>query len=100
MGTFDAGLSKEAWKKDMLKDGELWKSVCAQESTSPFSVDAAIVEPREGVVHCSESMPATVMRLQESSENLGYDPKGYKVVHAAVDNEIGKVYFTATAVRE
>jgi len=97
MGTFDASLSKEAWKKDMLKDGELWGSVCAQDSTSPFSVDTAIVEPRKGVVHCFEPMPATVVKLQESSKNLGYDKKGYKVVHAAVDNEIGKVYFPTSA---
>ena len=97
MGTFDASLSKEAWRKEMLKDGVLWKSVCAQDSTSIFSVDAAIVEPREGVVHCFEPMPATVTKLQESSRNLGYDKKGYKVVHAAVDDKIGKVYFPATA---
>jgi FkbM family methyltransferase len=97
MGTFDASLSKEEWKKEMLKDGELWVSVCAQDSTSPFSVDAAIDEPRQGVVHCFEPMPTTVVRLQESSKYLGYDKKGYKVVHAAVDNEVGKVFFPASA---
>ena len=76
MGTFDASLSKEAWKKEMLKDGELWGSVCAQDASSPFSVETAIAEPRKGVVHCFEPMPVTVVKLQESSKNLGYDKKG------------------------
>ena len=97
MGTFDASLSKEEWKKEMLKDGELWGSVCDQDSTGPFSVDAAIDKPRQGIVHCFEPMPTTVVRLQESSKYLGYDKKGYKVVHAAVDNEVGKVFFPASA---
>ena len=98
MGTFDASLSTEAWKKEMIKDGELHTSVCHQDSTSPFSVDTAIDKPRKGVVHCFEPMPSTVVRLQESSKNLGYDKKGYKVVHAAVDNAVGKVYFPGAAV--
>ena len=97
MGTFDASLSKEAWKKEMLKDGELWESVCAQDATSPFSVDTGVDTPRKGVVHCFEPMPATFRKLKEASKDLGYDEKGYKVIHAAVDKESSKAYFQSSA---
>jgi len=97
MGTFDTSLSKEAWKKEMIKDGELWQSVCAQDATSPFSVDTGVDTPRKGVVHCFEPMPATFGKLKEASKVLGYDEKGFKVIHAAVDKESSKAYFQLSA---
>jgi len=98
MGTFDGSLSKEEWKMGMLKDGELGNSVCAQDATSPFSVDMHIVEPRKGVVHCFEPVPSTVKKLKELSKDLGYDKKGFKVIHAAVDKEPGTTFFKSSDV--
>jgi FkbM family methyltransferase len=92
-GTFDASLSKDDWRMEMTKDGELDESVCVQNITLPFQVSPNIQLPRKGIVHCFEPVPSTVKRLQSASTHLGYDQKGYKVIHAAVSNVTGKAYF-------
>lgn len=98
-GTFDASLSKDDWRMEMAKDGILHQSVCAQNVTLPFQVHPNMIahQPRKGTVHCFEPVPATVKKLQSASINLGYDAKGYKVIHAAVSNETGTEYFQSKA---
>eukprot|EP00557_Chaetoceros_sp_GSL56_P014739 CAMPEP_0176485872 /NCGR_PEP_ID=MMETSP0200_2-20121128/5271_1 /TAXON_ID=947934 /ORGANISM="Chaetoceros sp., Strain GSL56" /LENGTH=515 /DNA_ID=CAMNT_0017882545 /DNA_START=26 /DNA_END=1573 /DNA_ORIENTATION=- len=92
-GTFDASLSKHDWGMEMTKDGILHQSVCAQNVTLSFQVLPNIVQPRKGTVHCFEPVPATVKKLQTANRNLGYEAKGYKVIHAAVSNVTGVDYF-------
>jgi FkbM family methyltransferase len=96
-GTFDASLSKDDWRMEMTKDGILHESVCVQNITLPFQVSPNIQQPRKGIVHCFEPVPSTVQKLQSASTHLGYDQKGYKVIHAAVSNTPGKEYFQSKA---
>lgn len=88
-GTFDASLSKDDWGMEMSRDGNLHQSVCAQNVTLPFQVSPNIQRPRRGTVHCFEPFPSTVKRLLRANENLGYEKKGYKIIHAAVSKEEG-----------
>ena len=93
MGTFDAGLDKAAWRQSMEGDGELHSSVCQQNTMPQFEVGRSN-KRRRGEMHCFEPMPQTYQKLKESAESLGYDKKGYKVVHAAVSKESGKLLFS------
>lgn len=94
MGTFDASLDKNEWRKAMtLNDEKIHTSVCDQDTTLAFAVDSKITQRRDGEVYCFEPMPKTHKKLRESAEILGYDQKGFKVVHAAVSREEGKAFF-------
>jgi len=93
MGTFDAGLDKTAWRQSMEGDGELHASVCQQNVMPQFELGQSN-KRRRGEIHCFEPMPQTYQKLKESAESLGYDKKGYKVVHAAVSKESGKILFS------
>mmetsp|Transcript_21794 Transcript_21794/g.48875 ORF Transcript_21794/g.48875 Transcript_21794/m.48875 type:complete len:408 (-) Transcript_21794:259-1482(-) len=100
MGTYDTSLTKTSWRTAMEDDGQkLSHSVCAQDANGEFELttknDNNKDPLRRGEVHCFEPMPQTVSRLQYSSKHLGYDSKGFTVVHAAVSKSSGTVLFDA-----
>ena len=100
MGTFDASLSKSDWNDAMTAGEEnLHQSVCNQDATPEFEIigQPSSGQVRRGEVHCFEPMPSTYQKLHDSAKSLGYDEKGYKVVHSAVSKEEGMAYLPSRA---
>lgn len=108
MGTFDASLSKSDWNDAMTAGEEkIHQSVCKQDATPEFEIigqltsvqggDGKVRRGRGGGVHCFEPMPNTYQKLHDSAKSLGYDKKGFKVVHGAVSKEEGKAYLPSRA---
>ncbi|VEU39331.1 unnamed protein product [Pseudo-nitzschia multistriata] len=103
MGTHDTAFTKKAWKQSMELDGaKLSESVCNQDIVDEFQVslednsnpaDAAADAFATGEMHCFEPMPPTVKKLQHAAKQLGYDQKGFKVVHAGVSKTPGTAWF-------
>ena len=100
LSTRYANLSKTAWEESMNPDGKMHHSVCNQNVVRPFEVHDDVKKTREGEVHCFEPMPTTYEQLSHSAKNLGYEEKGFKVIHAAVSKETGNALFPSkNAVR-
>jgi FkbM family methyltransferase len=93
MGTFDATLDKAEWNKAMSSGKTMHGSVCAQDVTLPFVVNDKIKQRRDGEVHCFEPMPSTFQQLKHSASSLGYDQKGFNVIHGAVSQNEGIALF-------
>ena len=98
MGTYDANLKKRAWKRVMERDGKnLRESVCQQDKSQEFRLptnnNSGSNIVTNGEMHCFEPMPQTFRKLQYSARHLGYDKKGFKVVHAAISNKTGTSLF-------
>lgn len=104
MGTFDNSFDKNDWQKAMESDGkQLYHSVCGQNAAPQFPIppgDTGVRRyknnQRPGEMHCFEPMPQTVKKLKRSAEKLGYDKKGFFVVHGAVSNKPGVVPFPSS----
>jgi len=105
MGTYDSSLSKRRWKRAMEHDGQkLHNAVCQQDQTKQFEVPTTNRRDNKlvirGEMHCFEAMPQTASRLAHTAEQLGYDKKGFRVIHAAVSKKIGTALFETYETKE
>jgi FkbM family methyltransferase len=95
IGTKQTAIRKQAWKAELGRNVE--KGVCNQENEPDLPIsDGAKEIP--GEVHCIEPMPLTVQALRRAANTTGYDKKGFRLVQAALANEIGTVPFPSAQV--